>query len=284
MSTLGRRGKAYPSHIPPSGGGGLTNSDRVGLTTPSSGFRRRLQVDFSGYESSYDTGCPSSPRAGREVDPGRLLGSTRLTNPMRQAIHDAAKTARSMLVDQPLIGSQGQSFPCRRRGSRAGSGSSGDRSDQKVPSTPSEPADLIIVGNHPWPGDPMQSFKVILQHRAACRPGGVLVGMFWTDPREIDRSFPIAALRDDRGDRRSRGLDDSADVAVAHRIIAAWGSPAAFMLRWACELVVDRTVLVYSPPLTPPTRALDWVPSAFSPINLRYGKRQPRPSLENAAS
>ena len=47
---------------------------------------------------------------------------------------------------------------------------------------PSAPADLIIAGNHPWPGDPMQSFKVLLQHRAACRSGGVLVGLFWTDP------------------------------------------------------------------------------------------------------
>ena len=44
------------------------------------------------------------------------------------------------------------------------------------------PADIVVAGNHPWPGDPMQSFKVLLHHRAACRPGGVLVGLFWTDP------------------------------------------------------------------------------------------------------
>jgi hypothetical protein len=30
---------------------------------------------------------------------------------------------------------------------------------------------------------------------------------------------------------------------------AAAGSPAAFMLRWASELVVDRHVLIYAPPL-----------------------------------
>ena len=36
---------------------------------------------------------------------------------------------------------------------------------------------------------------------------------------------------------------------LAQWIAAASGSPAAFMLRWACELVVDRTVLVYAPPL-----------------------------------
>ena len=33
--------------------------------------------------------------------------------------------------------------------------------------------------------------------------------------------------------------------------MSAGGSPAAFMLRWARELVVDRTVLVYSPRSTP---------------------------------
>ena len=36
---------------------------------------------------------------------------------------------------------------------------------------------------------------------------------------------------------------------MAQRIADGFGSPAAFMLRWARELVVDRTVLVYAPPL-----------------------------------
>ena len=36
---------------------------------------------------------------------------------------------------------------------------------------------------------------------------------------------------------------------MAQHVTAAAGSPAAFMLRWARELVVDRTVLVYAPPL-----------------------------------
>jgi hypothetical protein len=38
-------------------------------------------------------------------------------------------------------------------------------------------------------------------------------------------------------------------VPLAERILAAAGSPSGFMLRWARELVIDRTVLVYSPPL-----------------------------------
>jgi hypothetical protein len=36
---------------------------------------------------------------------------------------------------------------------------------------------------------------------------------------------------------------------VADVVTESLGSPAAFMVRWARELVVDRTVLVYAPPL-----------------------------------
>jgi lactate racemase len=38
-------------------------------------------------------------------------------------------------------------------------------------------------------------------------------------------------------------------LPAAQKLVAASGSPATFMLRWARELVVDRTVLVYSPAL-----------------------------------
>jgi hypothetical protein len=114
---------------------------------------------------------------------------------------------------------------------------------------PSAPADLVVAGNHPWPGDPMQSFKVLLQHRAASRPGGVLVGLFWTDPDEIGRSFPIAALRRIGAMGVCGGWAIRRLIPMAQGIASAAGSPAAFMLRWARELVVDRTVLVYAPPL-----------------------------------
>jgi len=93
----------------------------------------------------------------------------------------------------------------------------------------------------------MQSFKVLLHHRAACRRGGVLVGLFWTDPAEIDRSFPITALRRIAATGALGGWTIRRLVPAAQGIAAAWGSPAAFMLRWARELVVDRTVLVYAP-------------------------------------
>ncbi len=105
------------------------------------------------------------------------------------------------------------------------------------------------MGNDPWPGDPMQSFKVLLQHRAACQCGGVLVGLFWTDPAEIARSFPIFALRCIAMTGVVGGWTIRRLLPAAQSIVTATGSPAAFMLRWACELVVDRTVLVYAPPL-----------------------------------
>ncbi len=95
----------------------------------------------------------------------------------------------------------------------------------------------------------MQSFKVLLHHRAACRPGGVLVGLFWTDPAEIGRSFPTGALRRIASTGALGAWAIRRLVPAAQHAAALAGSPAAFMIRWARELVVDRTVLVYAPPL-----------------------------------
>ena len=157
-----------------------------------------------------------------------------------------------------------------------------DEAQRRFQAPPSAPADLIVAGNHPWPGDPMQSFKVLLHHRAACRPGGVLVGLFWTDPDEIDRSFPISALRRIAATGALGGWAIRRLVPIAQRVVAAAGSPAAFMLRWACELVVDRTVLVYAPPLHErlgPRLGR----SGSSPIRTSCGSRRLRPSIVVAA-
>ena len=93
------------------------------------------------------------------------------------------RATRSLLLDQPPGWSAGSGFAGGRRSTpsvyrtcwrtrRVGGSSAVDVGSR----------DLIVAGNHPWPGDPMQSFKVLLHHRIACRPGGVLVGLFWTDP------------------------------------------------------------------------------------------------------
>ncbi len=110
-------------------------------------------------------------------------------------------------------------------------------------------ADVVVAGNDPWPGDPMMSFKVLLNHRAACRPGGVLIGFFRTDPEEIDRSFPLGPMKAIARGGAVGGWVVRRGLRMADRVVAAMGHPAQFMIRWARELVADRTVLVYSPEL-----------------------------------
>jgi hypothetical protein len=180
-------------------------------------------------------------------DTTRLLGSAATENPMRQAIQEAARLLGPCWSISHLIGRPSEVL-------RIVAGDPQQVQDvlaaevcERLRAPDSLPADMVIAGNYPWPGDPMQSFKVLLQHRAACRPGGVLVGLFWTDPNEITRSFPISALRLITATGRFGGWVIRWLLPVAHQVGAACGSSAAFMLRWACELVVDRTVLIYSP-------------------------------------
>ena len=224
----------------------------IGSVLPhlQAGFGGGYKLIFPG--TSHRTTLGALHRQGLEgkSDPAGLLGGSRGRQPDAAGDPRGSQTARAMLVDQPLDRRSGTGFSGGCRGSRAASRIFWrPRRGRRFQAPPSAPADLIVAGNHPWPGDPMQSFKVLLQHRAACRSGGVLVGLFWTDPAEIDRSFPISVLRRiaatgalgaGRFDGSCRSPSGSPRPA---------GSPAAFMLRWACELVVDRTVLVYAPPL-----------------------------------
>jgi lactate racemase len=182
-------------------------------------------------------------------DPASLLGSAAAGNPMRQSIHDAAQRLGPCWSISHLIGRQAQVFRVVAGDTERVQDLLAAEVRVRLQAPPSAPADLIVAGNHPWPGDPMQSFKVLLQHRTACRSGGVLVGLFWTDSGEIDRSFPISALRWIAMTGGLGGWTIRRLLPAAEGIVTAAGSPAAFMLRWACELVVDRTVLVYAPPL-----------------------------------
>jgi hypothetical protein len=183
-------------------------------------------------------------------DAGLLLGGDAATNPMRQAIHQAAELLGPCISISHLIGGPGQVFrtisgrPDTVQEILATEARKRFRAPDKAAA-----ADIVVVGNHPWPGDPMQSFKVLLHHRAACKSGGVLVGLFWTDPDEIDRSFPHTAMRLIAATGAPGGWMIRRAVPLAERLMTVCQSPGAFMLRWARELVVDRTVLVYSPPL-----------------------------------
>jgi lactate racemase len=182
---------------------------------------------------------------------GRLLGSDASENPMRRAIRSAASRLGPCLSISHLLGppgtvlhvASGHPDPVQDRLAAEA------RRRFRAPAVDPRSVDVVVAGNAPWPGDPMMSFKVLLQHRAAGRPGGVLVGFFWTDPAEIDRSIPMPALRGIAASGAAGGWFIRRGLAAADRVMSALHAPSEFLVRWARELVVDRTVLVYAPPL-----------------------------------
>ena len=140
---------------------------------------------------------------------------------------------------------------------------------------PSAPADLVIVGNHPGRATPCRASRLYFSTGRPADRGGVLVGLFWTDPAEIDRSFPIFALRTNCGDRCSWGLDDSTSLAgrpanrcglwLRQRSSCSAGH-ASWLLTVRCLSIRHRFTTA---------SGLVWVLSAFSPIKPRYGERPP---------
>jgi hypothetical protein len=182
-------------------------------------------------------------------DAGTLLGSSAADNPMRRAIAVAAGRLGPCFSISHLLGAAGQVFAVRAGHPLPVQDQLAAEARRRFAAPAADAADLVIAGNHPWPGDPMQSFKVLLQHRATCRKGGVLAGLFWTEHDEIDRSFPLGLLRAIAGTGGAGAWAVRHGLALADPVMTAAGSPAAFMVRWARELVVDRTILVYSPPL-----------------------------------
>ena len=184
-----------------------------------------------------------------QVDPACLLGGNAADNAMRQAIHAAAARLGPCWSISHLTGGQQQVFRIVAGHPEQVQDILADEARRRLQAPEAALADLVIAGNNPWPGDPMQSFKALLHHRAACASGGVLAGLFWTDPNEIDRSFPMNALRRIAATGRAGGWAIQRLLPVAQRIAKGSRSPAAFMLHWARELVVDRVVLVYAPPL-----------------------------------
>lgn len=215
-----------------------------------------LQAGFGGGEKLIFPGCSHRSTLaalhrvgiGPNDDVAELLGSDPDANPMRRAIREAfALLPGTSIAVNHLMGDRDQVL-------RVEVGALGEvqrvlsdeaRARFQAPFRP--PADVIAVGNAPWPGDPMQSFKALLHHRAACRPGGVMIGFFWADPEELARSMPEGALR---AIAATGGIGEWAirhGVAGADAVARKLGHPASFMIHWARELVVNRTVLVYSP-------------------------------------
>jgi lactate racemase len=221
----------------------------VGSVLPhlQAGFGGGYKLIFPG--TSHRTTLGALHRQGIGPDAGRRLGGDPADNPMRKAIGAAAGRIGPCVSVSHLLGPPGTVV-------RVGVGHPDTvqnvlsaEARQRFTAPVSGPADLIVAGNHPWPGDPLMSFKVLLQHRSACRKGGVLAGFFWTDPGEIDRSLPLPWLRAIAATGAPGGWVLRQGLATADRVSGRLGLASAFMIHWARELVVDRTVLVYAPPL-----------------------------------
>ena len=222
----------------------------IGSVLPhlQAGFGGGYKLIFPG--TSHRSTLGALHRQGLGGDAGRLLGGDAAHNPMRRAIRSAAALLRGPCVSiSHLMGEPGRVLRVATGHPDAVQDALAAEARRRFRAPTGEPADVVVAGNDPWPGDPMQSFKVLLQHRAAGRRGGVFVGFFRTDESEIDRSFPMPAMRAIAASGAPGGWLIRRGLAAADRLVAASNSPASFLLRWARELVVDRTVLVYAPPL-----------------------------------
>ena len=217
-----------------------------------------LQAGFGGGWKLIFPGCSHRStlgaihQQGLSGDAAKLLGSDPATNPMRQAITRAAKLlpGGTLSISHVIGRNSGEIFeiaagdPDEVELKLAGHA---QRRFAFVPDRSSKLADAILVGNAPWPGDPLHSFKVLLNHRAACKPGGVLAGVFWTDPAELGRSFSPGLARWISKTGPIGALATRLGLPAAEKTAAILGSPKRFMMRWARELVLDRRVVVYSP-------------------------------------
>ena len=221
----------------------------IGSVLPhlQAGFGGGYKLIFPG--TSHRTTLGALHRQGLGGDVGRLLGGDAGSNPMRKAIRSAAAKLGPCVSISHLLGEPGRVLKVVTGHPDPVQDALAAEARRRLRAPAGPPADVVIAGNDPWPGDPMQSFKVLLQHRAAGRRGGVFVGFFRTDASEIDRSFPMPAMRAIAATGAPGGWLMRRGLAAADRILAARESPASFMIRWARELVVDRTVLVYAPPL-----------------------------------
>lgn len=218
-----------------------------------------LQAGFGGGYKLIFPGCSHRKTLGALHKQGldgegaaALLGGDVRKNPMRAAIRDAAQLLPGPCFSiSHVLGPPGQIFQVLAGEVDRVQEVLSDGVLRRYAATfgADDLADVLIVGNHPWPGDPMQSFKALLNHRASGQPGGVLVGFFWTDPDEIDRSFPLPALRAIAATGSVGGWVVQRGLRLADQIVSTLRSPSRFMLRWARELVADRAVLVYAPPL-----------------------------------
>jgi hypothetical protein len=223
----------------------------IGSVLPhlQAGFGGGYKLIFPGTCHRTTLGSLHSQGLQKRPDSVVLLGGDAASNPMRQAIGKAASRLGPCWSISHVMGGARQVFQVVAGDPDHVQDLLGEEVRRRFVAQLAQPADIVVAGNDPWPGDPMQSFKVLLHHRAASRLGGVLVGLFWTDPEEIDRSFPTNVLRGIAATGSLGAWTIRRALPLAQWIVAAGRSPASFMLHWARELVVERFVFVYSPPL-----------------------------------
>jgi lactate racemase len=223
----------------------------VGSVLPhlQAGFGGGYKLVLPGTSHRSTLGALHRQGLGRNSRPETLIGGDAAQNPMRQAVQNAAQLLGPCYSVSHLMGGPGEIFRVLVGHPIPVQDTLATEAKRRFQAQSSTPVDVVAVGNYPWPGDPMQSFKVLLHHRTACRPGGVLVGLFWTDAEEVDRSFPMGLLHGiaSMGQFGARAIVKL--LPVAEHATSIFGNPSAFMLHWARELVVDRSVLVYAPPL-----------------------------------
>lgn len=227
----------------------------IGSVLPhlQAGFGGGYKLIFPGTSHRTTLGALHRQGLGKNGDASTLLGGSLAENPMRKAIGSAARLLGPCVSVSHLIGAPGQILRVRTGDPNLVQTALADEARLRLQFHPDPanlgPSEIVAAGNHPWPGDPMQSFKVLLQHRAACRKGGILAGFFWTDPEQIDRSFPLNAMKAIAASGSAGGWILRSGLSSADRVSSWLNLPSAFMIRWARELVVDRTVLVFAPPL-----------------------------------
>ncbi|MGE3822196.1 MAG: lactate racemase domain-containing protein, partial [Isosphaeraceae bacterium] len=95
-----------------------------------------------------------------------LLGGDAKDNPMRQAIMEAAGMLGPCVSVSHLLGAPGQVLRVLAGAPNPVQDALAAEARRRfaAPVAAKSEADVVAVGNHPWPGDPLQSFKVLLQH------------------------------------------------------------------------------------------------------------------------
>lgn len=248
-----------------------------------------LQAGFGGGWKLIFPGCSHRStlgaihQQGLSGDAAKLLGSHPNSNPMRQAITQAAKLlpGGTLSISHVIGRNSGEIFEIAAGDPDEVESKLAEQVRRRfacIPDPSGKLSDTILVGNAPWPGDPLHSFKVLLNHRAACKPGGILAGVFWTDPAELGRSFSPGLARAISKSGAIGAMATRFGLPAAEKTAALFGSPKRFMMRWARELVLDRQVIVYSPEMKStfgarlgPVRIVDRPEELWAMIS-RYGR------------